>query len=108
MKGMLFVHVSPPNEANVVDIRRGTVKGQVGVNGWMLEYQARGYKFNTVVQTEALQGYALFETEGARDAFLSEVIPQGALPAQTTDAPSDQPPAGPSNLPARTPKRYRK
>lgn len=76
MKGQYFIHVAPDAvNPDVRQVRRGQIAGTVGQDFWLLRFQGKGYTWNAVVPTAALQEYALFDTLSASQAWFAETFP---------------------------------
>lgn len=96
MQGQFFVHVGadPRGAEGRMLIKSGVVKSQVGAGHWLLEFNAKGYNFSNVLRAEQLESFAFFNTAGARDAFIAELVasntpaPAPALPEVTEEPPA--------------------
>jgi hypothetical protein len=92
MQGLLFVHISPDatcaaGAAGRMLIKTGIVKSAVGADRWLLEFNGKGYNFSNVFRSEQLEQFAFFNTPGARDAFIADLIAsnipqQGPTPSE--------------------------
>jgi hypothetical protein len=78
--GMQFVWVTPgPKTLGRFELRTGVVKGRIGVDGWLLEFQAIGYRFCNVLSTEQLEPLAFFTSAAERQAFLEHMLPESQV-----------------------------
>jgi hypothetical protein len=91
MLGLFFVHISPdprPEAAGRMLIKTGIVKSQVGADRWLLQFDAKGYKFANVFRGEQLENFGFFETALARQEFISELIASNAAPPVIEEPPA--------------------
>lgn len=91
MQGRFFVHIAPGvgGASDRVLIKTGVVGEPVGTDRWLLEFDAKGYKFANVFRAEQLESFAFFVTPAARQSFIEELLASNApAPVLTADPPA--------------------
>lgn len=85
MKGLFFVHIQQADN-DVMNIRTGVVKQQVGNDRWLLQFKGKNYLFSNVFNSEQLERFAFFDTPIAQQAFIDELLaPQLAAAKQAAE-----------------------
>jgi hypothetical protein len=86
--GQHFAHFQPDLNTGRHNVRIGVVQAQLGIDSWLLEFNAGTYRFSNVFSTSQLSQFVFFLTESERQAFLLDLTDRvvNSLPSLKTNA----------------------
>jgi hypothetical protein len=92
MIGQFFAAIAadPRGPEGRMLIKLGKVIAAVGNDKYLLQFEAKGYKFSNIVKSDDMGSFAFFDSEVARKQFVGELLATNQLTAETAPTESSQ------------------